>query len=278
MDYLMQNKIEKLKPSTIENIDTGFYRWVNETLNLSTVTNNGYKKTPVLWLGAERAFQIKNNALIRDKAGKLILPLITINRESITKDPTFKGGFQAHLGEFNDIKGGAVVLKKQLNQEKTRNYKNSSKARLLKNPNQTGPDRATLSTSKVAIFDELVIPVPTYISIMYNTVLRTEYQQQMNSLVSTFITYTGQINAFIFEQDNWQYEAFVQPDFTENKNLENMAEDERMFETKIQIKVLGYLVGDPDNRDKPIVSRRETKIRVGFGSERTILGEPWVKS
>ena len=148
----------------------------------------------------------------------------------------------------------------------------------MKNPNQTGPDRATLSTSKVAIFDELVIPVPTYISIMYNTVLRTEYQQQMNSLVSTFITYTGQINAFIFEQDNWQYEAFVQPDFTENKNLENMAEDERMFETKIQIKVLGYLVGDPDNRDKPIVSRRETKIRVGFGSERTILGEPWVKS
>ena len=107
MGCLMPNKIDTLKPSTIENIDSGIFAWIDETLNLSTTTNSGYKKVPALWLGAERAFQIKNNTLIRDTAGKLILPLITVNRESMTKDPTFKGGFQAHLFETNDRKGGS---------------------------------------------------------------------------------------------------------------------------------------------------------------------------
>ena len=83
-------------PSTIENIDTGLYRWVNETLSLHTTTNEGWKKVPVIWLGAERSFQVKKDQLLRDSDSRLKLPIIAVNRESITKDPTFKGNFQAH--------------------------------------------------------------------------------------------------------------------------------------------------------------------------------------
>ena len=43
-------------PSTIETIDTGMYEWLDEVLSLSTTTNDGFKKVPVLWLGTERAF------------------------------------------------------------------------------------------------------------------------------------------------------------------------------------------------------------------------------
>ena len=53
-----------VEPSTIENIDTGLYEWVRD-LELSTTTNDGFKPVPVLWLGTERAFQIKNNKEIR---------------------------------------------------------------------------------------------------------------------------------------------------------------------------------------------------------------------
>ena len=56
-----------------------------------------------------------------------------------------------------------------------------------------------------------------------------------------------------------------------------MAEEERMFETKIQVKVSGYLIGDPNNRDKPIVSKRESIVKVEIGSERSIIGDPFVK-
>ena len=45
----MPNKVEILEPSTIETIDLGMYRYVDETLDLSTTTNEGFMKTPVIW-------------------------------------------------------------------------------------------------------------------------------------------------------------------------------------------------------------------------------------
>ena len=65
-------------PSTLENIDTAVFRFVDETLNPCVTTNKGIEKVKILWLGSERAFQIKNNKELRDGVGKLRLPLITI--------------------------------------------------------------------------------------------------------------------------------------------------------------------------------------------------------
>jgi len=63
------------EPSTIETVDTALYNYVNDKINVSSQTNEGFKKVPVLWTGAERAFQIKSNPDIRDDNGKLIFPL-----------------------------------------------------------------------------------------------------------------------------------------------------------------------------------------------------------
>ena len=90
-------------PSTLENIDTAIYKWAS-SLQLATTTNEGLKDTPVVWLGTERAFQIKNNKELRDSVGKLKSPIITVNRDSVTKDPAFKGAFQADIPEANDFK------------------------------------------------------------------------------------------------------------------------------------------------------------------------------
>ena len=76
-------------PSTLENIDTAIFRFVDETLNPQVKTNKGIEKVKVLWLGSERAFQIKNNKELRDGVGKLRLPFktpIIEERQGITLD------------------------------------------------------------------------------------------------------------------------------------------------------------------------------------------------
>lgn len=264
----MPDKIITLEPSSIETIDTGLYEWVDQTLNLHTTTNGGFEKAPVLWLGTERSYQIKNNKELRDSVGKLKLPIITVNRESITKDPQFKGSFQAHLEENGDYRGGSVVYSKRIQQEKTRNFANSDVARSSKTGNETGP-----SKNKRVIFQSMMAPIPTYITVMYTITLRTEYQQQMNDLLIPFITRTGQINHFIFKKDGHRYESFIQQDFTSNKNVSNFLEEERMFENKVQIKVLGYLIGEGTNREKPQIVIRENVVKVSISRERTILEE-----
>ena len=123
-DYLMQAKETPFVPSTLENIDLALYKWTTE-LQLATNTNDGFKEAPIIWLGTERAYQIKNNKELRDSAGKLKLPIITITRDSVNKDPNFKGAFQADLSEVNDYRGGAITIKRRIKQDKTRNFANS---------------------------------------------------------------------------------------------------------------------------------------------------------
>jgi len=50
-----------LQPSSLETIDVGLFKYVDENLNLHTKTNKGFEKVAVIWLGAERSYQIKNN-------------------------------------------------------------------------------------------------------------------------------------------------------------------------------------------------------------------------
>ena len=61
---------QTLQASTLENIDVGFYEYIDEQLNLHVTSNGGFKKVPVIWSAAERAFQVKNDATLRDSSGK----------------------------------------------------------------------------------------------------------------------------------------------------------------------------------------------------------------
>ena len=71
--------------STMEDIDFAVYNFFNEALELKTKTNKGFVKVPVIWSGAERAHNIKNDKINRDLTGQLTLPVISIERDSVKK-------------------------------------------------------------------------------------------------------------------------------------------------------------------------------------------------
>ena len=259
-------------PSTIETIDVGFFNWVDKELDLYATSNSGWKKVPVLWLSAERAYQIKNDKDLRDPSGHLKLPIMTVTRTSMTKDPTFRGSHFANIYETNDYKGGATPIARRIQQVKTRNFANADKARELKNRTDTGK-----SNNKKVVYETIELPVPTYVAIMYDITIRTEYLQQMNTLVLPFITKTGGINNFFFNNEGHRYEAFIQQDFNPNTNASNLGDEERYFQTKVQIKVLGHLLGEGPNRERPKAIVRENQVEVKISRERVIVGdkEPW---
>jgi len=265
----MQDKVEIAIPSTLENIDTAIYRFIDETLNPHTLTNAGTEKVNVLWMGSERTFQIKNNKELRDKVGKLRLPLITVSRASVAKDNTFKGSVQAaYLGDGDEF----ISVRKVIKQDKTQNFQNASRKRQEKG-DETGP----VSTKKI-VYETISIPKPTYLTCMFEINIRTEYQQQMNHLLPLFMN--SRNNYFIIENDGYQYEAFIQDDYGLNSNQSNLGQDERMFNAKVQIKVLGYINGNDFNQKEPVVKREESIVEVKISRERVIVGDskPWDKN
>lgn len=269
----MPNKEIPLQPSTLETIDTAIYNLVNDGFDLHTTTNSGFKKVPVLWISPERAFNSKDKD-IRDSVGKLKLPLITVDRTSFNKDPTFKGGWQAHV--FPDTNGPRGYKKHQrlisrkISQKATRKFASADTKRQFGDPNFP-------RNNKKVVYEDLYVPIPVWVTVNYSINIRTEYQQQMNDLMTPFATRTGLINAIFAEYNGHRYETFIQQDFTTSNNTSNLGEDERMFQTKVDLKVLGYLLGDGENEEVPKVVKKETIVEVKLVRERSIVGDtkPW---
>ena len=78
--------------SSFEDIDFSMYNFIDKTLNLHTKTNKGIEKVPIIWVGSERAFQVKNNRDYRDSVGKLRLPLVSVERASVAQRNGIQGG------------------------------------------------------------------------------------------------------------------------------------------------------------------------------------------
>ena len=261
--------------SSIETIDFAIVSWLKEDLNLRSKTNEGFSLVPVIWQTPERAFQVKNNKELRDDVGAIKLPVISVDRTNMTKDPAKKGSFQAHYySDRNNGRSGRWVIAKRIVEDKTRNFAVAGNTR---NGQDSGGTRQRYypRENKKIVIQSLSIPIPVYVNVEYKVTIKTEYQQQMNQILQPFISRTGQINSFVMKRNGHLYEAFIEQGFAHNNNVRNMGQDSRMFTTDVVIKVLGYLIGDGDNDDRRIVRLDENAVEVTFPQERTApAGEP----
>ena len=245
--------------STIESIDAAFLKYV-EDLNIFCNTSSGFKKIPVIWSSAERSFQIKNNQELRDANGSLIPPIISLERSSVIKDPRNKGGFQGTLSPSND----RYFTTRILNQEKTSEFANADSQKKNGQLNFV-----TSKKNKKVVYEHLSIPVPIYVTVEYKIHILTNYQGQMNEAIQPFMARTAQ-NYFIITNDSHKYECFMDPDFSQ-ETITDLAEEERKYESTITIKVLGYLIGEGVNQQKPQVLKKENAVELKIPRERIIV-------
>ena len=75
------------------------------------------------------------------------------------------------------------------------------------------------------------------------------------------------------ENEGHRYEAFIDANFSSKDNTVDLQQNERLFETQINIKVLAHLVGDGVNSTKPKVVKRENIVDVKIPREYVIFGE-----
>jgi len=268
-----------IMPSTIETIDRAFYKWMDEELDIFSTTNKGWKKVPVIWSSAERAFQIKSNKDIRDDNGVLKLPLITIERTSLVKDPSSKGVAWAHLPPVNDEKGGAITIARTINQEKTSNFQNADAARKrgrIGRPTVGHGQQNFRRTNNKVVYNTITTQMPTYVNVMYSVNIKTEYQQQVNEILTPFVTKTGQIDNFFIFDEGHKFEGFIQGNFGLSSNAANQGQEERYYNSKIDVKILGYLIGEGANAERPKIVLRENAVEFKFPRERAMTEDELV--
>lgn len=259
-------KEEVLMPSTLETIDLALFDFVNDHLNPFATTNKGFKKVPVIWVSGERAHHVKQQKEKRDQTDTFILPAISIERTAIRKDLADKSAIFGDPLSADDGKGGIVTVARKIKQDKSSNFARADAYRLNKQLNYPRPN------SKV-VYQTVSIPLPVYIYADYVINIQAEYQQQINEIMTPFVTIGAGLNHFFLRRDGHTYEGFVQEDFSPENNVVNLSEEERKYQTKIQFQVLGYIIGDDKNQDRQKVVYRENMVDVKIGRERVVMGD-----
>jgi hypothetical protein len=254
--------------SSLEDVDFAVYKFLDETMDISTKTNKGFKKTPVVWSGSERAHNIKNDDINRDESGMLILPVISVERTSVKKDEKSRVLPFSKLDPVNDLKGGFLTINRVINQDKTRNFANATAQRIAGQSNF--PLYRKDKNSKI-VYETLTIPLPIYVTAGYEIVLRTEYQEQMNDMLTPFIRISNGHRRVMVEHNSNQYEAFLSEDYKIGNNISDYQGNERKYETTISLEVFAYLIGDEKNEKRPRVVRRENAVEIRFARERIVV-------
>jgi hypothetical protein len=267
-----------LAPSNFETIDYAFYDFVNDKMNIRANTNKGWKKVTIIWSSPERVFYSKKDKDRFDLDGTLIYPLISIERTSVTKDLAKKGKFFGAPTQFTDpLRGGRIVVSQRIVADKTNNFAVAHNIRKLGPTNRT-PNRQAYyplveKKNKKIVIETLTVPQPVYVSIGYQITLQTNYQQHMNQMLQPFVTLGGHINSFLIERDGHTYETFLKSDLAQNNNISSFDQEERIFQTKVNFDVLGYVIGEGENQERPKIIRRENAVEIKMPRERVILSD-----
>ena len=257
-----------LSPSKLETIDFAVYDWLNERINVHLVTHEGYKKVPIIWTSSERAFQIKNNKDLRDNSGRLILPLISIERTNTTPAANFRGKYQASIpSKFDYYNGSGVIsIDKLIQQAKSTDFANVDAFKQAQQFNDK-------FKNKKIVYEIISAPIPVHVKCSYTISLKSYYIEQMNNMITQFIAVNGQSRIFSIRRDGHSYELMYPNDSvaTMNNNAKNMQNNERVYVTDIKFDVLGYIFSDSDTNDAPNIIIRETVVEFKMPRESVII-------
>ena len=268
----------EIQPSTIETIDRALYNYFNDECNFHVDSNKGWRKVPVIWVGAERAFQVKERKEIRDSGGMLVLPMMAIERMSVTKDPTRKGMMPANVRNARGLQGGGITVARRIKQDKTAANRLAAQKRTWagdeysgdgQKPSMSDRFKATRQDGRV-VYETITMPVPSRILVEYKVSVETDFHTQMNDVLQAVHAKLQNHKEFFIKHDGHKFTAFLD-DFSFNNNLATLEEQDRVLRTDMTIKVEGYLIGAGPNGERPKFAKRENAVHIAIPREGVVI-------
>lgn len=254
-----------LSKSDLELMDAAFFEWVDDDLNIFTNTQNGWKKVPVVFSTPERSWMSKAIKEMHDNMHTLQYPIISVSRTNTTrpkqKNATLVGSYLGNT-EFS----GSLTIYKKLNAEKTQDRANMDSLR------QKGVINYPRVKTKRPIYDIYSIPQPTFIINTYTVSIITNFQQQMNDILTPFLKYAKNTHGFKILKDGHSYEVFLNESINNSSNIEDINEEERKFEQTLTFELYGYLMHGESNDKGPTVVITQNRPELVFKAEYIYTG------
>jgi hypothetical protein len=247
----------------IEDFDYVIYDWINEDLNIFADTQTGWRKVPIIFAAPESFVFSKENPEARDQNGTLNYPIVSVEKKTVSKPNQHDGNMA--VNQWGPPRpGGAIEIAQKISQYTNSKFMNKNSY------NDTGFSNRKYK-DKNNVYQIISIPQPSFIEVSYEITIVSNFHQQLNQIISPFITKYGNINYFSKERNGWSYELFIEEQFSQESNVADFSTEERLFKSKMQIKVKGYIL-EKENSDTANVFIRETALEFKFKKEYVLKG------
>jgi hypothetical protein len=245
------NRSEKLswkgdttKPFTIglQDLDEAVFYYFENVIKPFVYQNGERREVPIIYGDPERWKSFQRDGYYRDKKGSIMLPIIVVKRDSITKDRTVYNKLDANSPNLYGTFQRAYNPK---------NFYNNWAA--IKN--------------KIPATQFYAVAVPDFVNLEYSVIVQTYYMEQLNKIIEA-CEYAS--DAYWGNPERFKFRSFIDS-FTTETQLTNGRD--RLVKGTFNIRLRGYIIPDTIQKDLNSISKYNSKSKFIIQMETTSNSE-----
>ena len=241
------NRSEKLswtgdttKPFSIgiKDLDEAVFYYFENVIKPFVYQNGERREVPIIYGSPERWKSFQKDNYYRDKNGAIMLPIIVLKRNSITKDRTV----------YNKLDANSPNLYGSFQ----RTY----------NPKNFYSNFAAINNA-VPAQQFYAVAVPDFVNIEYSVLVQTYYMEQLNKIIES-CEYAS--DAYWGNPERFKFRAFIDSFSTETQLTSGK---DRLVKGTFNIKLRGYIIPDTIQKDMNSISKYNSKSKFIISMETT---------
>lgn len=220
----------------IEDIDEAVFFYFNNIINPSVVQNGERINVPLEYASPEKWKSFRKDGYFRDKEGAIMLPIIVIKRNTISKNRT--------LGNKLDANSPKMYYTFQKTYNHRNSYNNFDILNNRKNEKQI-----------------VAVAMPEYVNIVYSCTIQTYYMDQLNKIIEA-VSYAS--DSYWGDPERFKFLSKIDS-FTTNVEISDG--ETRFVKGNFDIKLSGYIVPDTIQKDMNAIKVFNSKTKIVIDSE-----------
>ena len=228
------------KPLSIglKDLDEAVFYYFQNVIKPFVYQNGERREVPIIYGSPERWKSFQKDNYYRDKNGAIMLPIIVVKRNSITKDRTV----------YNKLDANSPNLYGSFQ----RTY----------NPKNFYSNFAAINNA-IPAQQFYAVAVPDFVNIEYSCLIQTYYMEQLNKIIES-CEYAS--DAYWGNPERFKFRAFIDS-FSTETSLTNGKD--RLVKGTFNIRLRGYIIPDTIQKDLNSISKYNTKSKFIISMETT---------
>ena len=224
---------------TLKDIDTAIMKYIKNVINPTVQEANEKVKVTVMYGNEERWVAARKRGVLRDKNGSLILPLIMLKRTAVEKSDVIPG-------YEHDIRRKYTEVVRKSGWSKDNRY-----------------SKFSVQSGELPVYENLVTTIPNFVNMTYEFVLWTNFIEQMNPLVESFMEYD---KTYWGDKDTYRFVC----NLDSVSDASEMNQDgERFIKSTFSVTTKAYLLPEETNS---IVMGKMSQVQKRLSPSKVLFG------